>query len=77
MEDQANHSANQSCLSAEEYQKEYVPENKERLRNGIPCAICVNGPTQIAIFDLEGAQVIEGYCDTCVANVIEDRIPMA
>lgn len=59
----------QSYLSAEVYQKEYVPQDKKRLRHGKPCVICGLRPTQIAIFDMDGAQVIERYCDTCVENV--------
>ncbi len=56
----------QSYLSVEDYQKEYVPENKKRLRHGKPCVICGLIPTQIAIFDMDGAKVIERYCDLCI-----------
>ncbi len=73
----------QSYLSAEVYQKEYVPVNKKRLRHGKPCVICgTTPPTQIAVFDVDGAKVIERYCDLCVEKtysrayiINNDRLP--
>ena len=36
-----------------------------------PCAICGNKATQEAIFTVEGATIIEKYCDSCAKKEIK------
>jgi len=33
------------------------------------CVSCGNISTQIAVFDVQGATVVERYCDTCVKTL--------
>jgi len=35
-----------------------------------PCVICGNTATQEAIFTVEGATIVEKYCDSCAKNKI-------
>jgi hypothetical protein len=44
------------------------PVTDERDKNKV-CVNCGNISTQIAIFDVDGAIVIERYCDNCVESV--------
>ena len=39
--------------------------------NTKPCVICGNTATQEAIFIVEGATIIEKYCDSCAKKEIE------
>ena len=39
--------------------------------NPKPCVICGNTATQEAIFTVEGATIIEKYCDSCVKKGIK------
>ena len=39
--------------------------------NTKPCVICGNTATQEAIFAVEGATIIEKYCDSCAKKNIE------
>ena len=39
--------------------------------NTKPCVICGNKATQEAIFTVEGATIIEKYCDSCSKKNIE------
>ena len=39
--------------------------------NTKPCVICGNKATQEAIFTVEGASIIEKYCDSCVKKNIK------
>ena len=43
--------------------------------NTKPCVICGNTATQEAIFTVEGATMIEKYCDSCVKKNIPQQIP--
>ncbi len=36
-----------------------------------PCVICGNTATQEAIFSVEGASIIEKYCDSCAKKGIK------
>ncbi|WP_458720777.1 hypothetical protein [Candidatus Nitrosocosmicus sp. R] len=36
-----------------------------------PCVICGNAATQEAIFTVEGATIIEKYCDSCAKKNIK------
>ena len=38
--------------------------------NTKPCVICGNTATQEAIFTVEGASIIEKYCDSCAKKNI-------
>ena len=38
--------------------------------NTKPCVICGNTATQEAIFTVEGATIIEKYCDSCAKKNI-------
>jgi hypothetical protein len=40
-----------------------------------PCVICGNTATQEAIFTVEGATIIEKYCDSCAKKNISQQIP--
>ena len=39
--------------------------------NTKPCVICGNTATQEAIFTVEGATIIEKYCDSCAKKEIK------
>ncbi len=39
--------------------------------NTEPCVICGNTATQEAIFTVEGASIIEKYCDVCAKKNIK------
>ncbi len=39
--------------------------------NTKPCVICGNTATQEAIFTVEGASIIEKYCDVCAKKNIK------
>lgn len=39
--------------------------------NTKPCVICGNTTTQEAIFTVEGATIIEKYCDSCAKKEIK------
>jgi hypothetical protein len=39
--------------------------------NTKPCVICGNPATQEAIFTVEGATIIEKYCDSCAKKGIK------
>ena len=42
--------------------------------NTKPCVICGNTATQEAIFTVEGATIIEKYCDSCAKKgIIRDQ----
>ncbi len=41
--------------------------------NAKPCVICGKTATQEAIFTVEGASIIEKYCDSCAKKNIKYR----
>jgi hypothetical protein len=51
------------------------PVTNERDKNKI-CVNCGNVSTQIAVFDVQGATVIERYCDNCAKSVKTSRIAL-
>lgn len=44
----------------------YYTRAKDRKRQ---CSYCSNEATKKAIFDMDGAQLIEKYCDDCVMRI--------
>jgi len=48
------------------------PVTDERDKNKV-CVNCGNTSTQIAVFDVGGATVIERYCDICAKSIKSER----
>jgi hypothetical protein len=48
------------------------PVTNERDKNKT-CVNCGNISTQIAVFDVDGATIIERYCDNCVKSIKSER----